>query len=267
MCTYSGNRDEALIAYLYEDGDAGERAGFAAHVASCAACRAELDALGGVRAQLARWSPPEPGFAIGNPQSAIRNPQWRWWRDVPVWAQVAAAMLFLGVSAGIANLDVRYDANGLSVRTGWNSPRSPVTSPKESQVARHQPPPGTGDLGLATVVTREDLVALEGRLQSELRAVQARTAAVPQPRAVDGDVLRRVQALIDRSEKREKSELALRIAQAMTDVGAQRQADLARIDRTVRQVHTELGTEVINQRAEVAKQRQSLNILLTSLRQ
>src|SRR6185503_12201003 len=44
--------------------------------------------------------------------------------DLPVWAQTAAALLFLGVSAGIANLDVHYDQSGLSIRTGWS--RSPL---------------------------------------------------------------------------------------------------------------------------------------------
>src|ERR1700730_8144076 len=147
MCRYAGDRDGALIAFLYDDWQGGtpERALFEAHVQTCARCRDELAALRGVRVQLASWAPPEPGFAIVNPQSltrlqsvpspppganpqSLRNPLFehpnprRWGREIPAWAQVAAALLFLGVSAGIANLDVRYDANGLSVRTGWVRP-------------------------------------------------------------------------------------------------------------------------------------------------
>src|SRR5438045_2534611 len=126
VCTYSGNRDEALVACLYDDGTQpqGERAEFDGHLAVCDACRSELGALRGIRAQLSQWAPPEPNFAMAfggtrqrsanpqssiNQQSAISNQQLRWWRSVPVWAQVAAALLFLGVSAAIANLDVRYD--------------------------------------------------------------------------------------------------------------------------------------------------------------
>src|SRR2546421_2843449 len=133
-CTYSGNRDEALVTFVYDrDTSAdGERAAFGAHLPTCATCRDELDALRGIRTQLARWNPPEPNFAITfgdprqsrsiNPQSST-NQQLRWWRSVPAWAQVAAALLFLGVSAAIANLDVRYDQQGLSIRTGWSQPR------------------------------------------------------------------------------------------------------------------------------------------------
>src|SRR3989441_5449439 len=124
LCGYPGDRDEALVTYLYDDGgaDSGERALFDAHVKSCARCRDDLDALRGVRTQLARWSPPEPKFGMAAPQSAIRSPESVWWREVPAWAQVAAALLFVGISAGIANLDVRYDQSGLSVRTGWWTP-------------------------------------------------------------------------------------------------------------------------------------------------
>ena len=57
-CTYHGNRDEMLIACLYNDVDAADREAVDRHIASCAACRRELDELGVVRRQLARWSPP-----------------------------------------------------------------------------------------------------------------------------------------------------------------------------------------------------------------
>src|SRR3954463_10571361 len=111
-CTYGDDRDEALVAFLY-DGDANEfeRARFATHVPACARCQADVAALRGVRAQLAHWAPPEihnTQLTITKAQSAPGGPQW--WRQVPAWAQVAAALLFLGISAGIANLDVRYDA-------------------------------------------------------------------------------------------------------------------------------------------------------------
>ena len=122
-CTYGDGRDEAIVALLYDETDgSAERAGFEAHVQTCARCRADLAALRGVRTQLAHWSPPEPTFAAVNPQShqhvAISNQ--RWGKSIPAWAQVAAALLFLGVSAGLANLDVRYDQNGLSLKTGWS---------------------------------------------------------------------------------------------------------------------------------------------------
>src|SRR3954462_558294 len=132
-CTYGDDRDEALVAFLYDDGDGSEfeRARFATHVPACARCQADVAALRGVRAQLAHWAPPEPSH---NPQSTMsRSPSAihdaQWWKQIPAWAQVAAALLFLGVSAGIANLDVRYDANGLSVKTGWSDRASRAGGP------------------------------------------------------------------------------------------------------------------------------------------
>src|SRR5207245_11301316 len=101
FCGYPGDRDEALVTYLYDDGgaDSGERALFDAHVKSCARCRDDLDALRGVRTQLARWSPPEPKLGGAAPQSAIRSPQSVWWPEVPASPAVAARPLFGGSEA------------------------------------------------------------------------------------------------------------------------------------------------------------------------
>src|SRR5262245_62055483 len=146
LCGYAGDREAALMSYLFDDMAPDERVAFDRHLAACARCRVELNGLGDVRQQLARWSPPD--FAPGSAATAIsRSPSFAglaiepsvstripfsdsqpvatraWWRDMPAWAQVAAAMVVLGVSAGIANLDVHYDArNGLNVRTGWSKP-------------------------------------------------------------------------------------------------------------------------------------------------
>jgi hypothetical protein len=179
-----------------------------------------------------------------NPPSAIRDPQSRWWREIPAWAQVAAALLFLGVSAGVANLDVKYDANGLSVKTGWMKPAAVAASP--APVAADSTP------------WRSDLASLERQLKSEMRAVQTAAQATAQPAqpvrvssSPDADVVRRVRALIEESEKRQQTELALRVAEVLRDVHAQRQADLIKIDRTLGGV----GVEVM-------KDRQRLNTLL-----
>ena len=216
ICTYTGDRDEQLVAYLYDEIDAADRAAFDAHLKTCARCRTELAALGGVRKQLARWNPPEPKLesAISDQQSAMRG-DIRWWRQIPAWAQVAAALLVLGVSAGIANLDVHYDSNGLSVRTGWMAPKAQPTAVATEPAAR-----------LQNAATRDDLAALERQLRSAIRSQQPAPAV--QARSVsDGEVKR----LLSESEKRQQRELALRIAAVLNDVSAQRQADLVKIDR------------------------------------
>jgi hypothetical protein len=264
FCGYHGDRDEALIAFLYDEGGADAKEGgvFAAHLAACDRCRDELAALRGVRTQLARWAPPEPAFSalsanpqstIHNPQSAARSPQSalgdpQWWRQIPAWAQVAAALLFLGLSAGIANLHVRYDANGLSVRTGW----MPASSTVPAGVAA---PAGEAPaLNSSTAPWRADLAALERQLKADFRTAQvaAGPALVPAPvsrvAATDADLLRRVRALLDESEKRQQRELALRVAEVIRDVTMQRQADLVKIDRTLGVVQNNLGVEVMRDR-------------------
>jgi anti-sigma factor RsiW len=268
MCGYPGDRDEALIAYLYDEIDPAARAVFGAHLTTCAVCRDELRALGGVRQQLARWSPPEPSFVVSagessvRSQSAIRNPQSAirtgWWREIPAWAQVAAALLFLGVSAGVANLDVHYDRSGLTVRTGWSraGTAQPVVTASGVSGARNPT--------AVPIATRDDLAALERQLRSEFRAAQTapRTASAVDARTLltssgsaDADLMRRVRALVDETEKRQQRELALRIGEVLRDVNAQRQADLVRIDRSLGLVENNLGVEVL-------KQRQSLNYLM-----
>jgi hypothetical protein len=249
-CTYGDTRDEMIVAYLYDDeadGSPAERARFESHLPTCARCRNDVASLRGVRAQLARWSPPEPSFShqssVASPQSAVGNPQW--WRSIPVWAQVAAALLFLGVSAGIANLDVRYDQSGLSVKTGWSG--------------RSGGPAGAGRAG-GSEPWKADIAALESQLKNEMRAVQTSAAAPAAPAAgvrtvptpvSDAEVTRRVRALVEDSEKRQQRELALRIAGLLRDVNAQRQADLVKIDRTLGVVQNSVGIEVMKNRQQI----------------
>jgi hypothetical protein len=222
-CAYSGDRDDMLVACLYDEIGAAERAAFDAHLQTCARCRTELAALGGVRKQLARWNPPEPNLTI-NPQSATRNPPW--WREVPLWAQVAAALLFLGVSAGVANLDVRYDSNGLSVRTGWMTPKAQTAAVTTEPAAR-----------LQNAATRDDLAALERQLRSEMRGAQS--APATQVRTAGDDA--RTRALISESEKRQRTELALRVAEVLNDVDAKRQMDLVKIDSNFMRLRSDTG--------------------------
>ena len=262
MCTYPGDRDATLVAYLYDDIDAAARAAFEAHVSSCDACRTELESLQGVRQQLAGWATPDTRPAVDGRQSTrLRSaddaPRYgvagspsrqSWLPDVPAWAQVAAAMLIFGVAAGIANLDVRYNQDGLTVRTGWSAPfDSPAPSPSKGELAQDKPD--------AAPVSRAELAALEQRLRNEVRALQSGAHAVaasdPQAARSDADIMRRVRALLDEGEKRQQRELALRVGEVIRDINAQRQADLVRIDRSLGVVQNNLGVEVLKQRERV----------------
>jgi anti-sigma factor RsiW len=260
------DRDDVLVTYVYDEMDTSARATFDAHLAICARCRKELNDLQGVREDLAQWSPPvlangvvvnvnEP---IGNAgvtrfQPAVRH---SWWREIPAWAQVAAAMLFLGVAAGIANLDVRYDAQGLSVRTGWSKPLAGATNNSGQAAGAVQAP------ALAqTSPWRADLTALEQQLRTEMRAANG-PAAVPvatdaRSGLTDAEVMRRVRSLIEASEKRQQNELALRTVEMMNSVRAQRNADLMKIDAA-------LGTIQDKTDSRLLKQNATLNYLVSS---
>jgi hypothetical protein len=246
FCTYQGNRDEALIAHLYDDGDRAERAAFEAHVAGCSVCRAEFAELATVRTQLAAWTPPEPARALTyeTPPTAARGATvWARLGESPAWAQVAAALLCVGIAAGVANREVRYDRSGLSVRTGW------IASPAPDETARAPVPPVVqtpADSG----AWRSDLTALEQRLRAEFRTATAASSRPAVPTSAPGteEVLRRVQALVEQSESRQQRELALRIGELLRDVQAQRTADLVRIDRTLGYIQNGTGAEVMRQR-------------------
>jgi hypothetical protein len=244
---FPGDREQTLIAYLYDDIDAAERSAFDAHLAGCARCRRDLGALGGVRQRLAGWQPPLPRLTspVAGRQLPVASPR-PWWRQMPAWAQVAAALLFLGISAAIANLDIRSDANGVTVRTGWSR-----SSPVAASVASSTPATPVTGIRPVTFVPREEFAALEQQLRGEIRASAAQQHAA----AADAETLRRVRALIDESERREQRELALRVAQVLHDVNAQRQADLSKIDHNLGLIQNSTGVEIL-------KQREAVNYLL-----
>src|SRR5258705_10170135 len=169
LCGYI-DRDETIVAFLYDDLDAGRRRDFEAHVLTCAMCREEVAGLRSVRTQLARWEPP----AVASLQSpASSQDSQPWWRAMPAWTQAAAALLFLGISAGIANLDVRYDQAGLTVRTGWST-RPGVAG--GSAAPKSQPRSAEID-----APWRADLAALERQLKTQFHAAQASAATAAQP--------------------------------------------------------------------------------------
>jgi hypothetical protein len=249
-CSYGHDRDAAIVAFLYDEPDANpaERSGFEAHLRSCARCQADVASLRQVRVQLGHWAPPEPSFTIhrsqstgDNPPSTIRDPHW--WSAIPVWAQVAAALLFLGVSAGLANIDVQY--RGLTIRTGW-SPRAAAATGAPAALAQSADP-------AATAPWRADIAALEQQLKSEIRAAQTQSASVKTVSASgsDAEISRRVRALVEESEKRQQRELALRLAELARDVTAQRQADMVKIDRTLGLVQNNVGIEVMKTREKM----------------
>jgi hypothetical protein len=251
-CTDGGQRGEQLVAYLYDDLDSSERIAIESHLSHCGVCRQELAALGAVRTELAQWTPPEPVRGLGSSPAPPQGRTGLWARlsDIPFWAQAAAAILCVGVAAGLANLEVRYDADGLVVRTGWSGPRAP------DEMAASVP-------GIVVSAAPErpwqfDLAELERELRAELATGGAEV--VSRPAAASGAETTRIRALIDESEQRQRRELALRLADVLRDVQGQRRDDLEKIDRSLGMIQANLGV-MQNTGVEVMRQRQMINDL------
>ncbi|MEP7307203.1 MAG: zf-HC2 domain-containing protein [Acidobacteriota bacterium] len=263
LCGYTADRDETLVAYLYGDIEPAQRATFDAHIATCERCRHEVADLQQVRDQLQLWTAPEAPHPLTMPASPVAGPAppadiRAGRRGVPTWAQVAAAVLALGVSAGIggaiANLDVRYERGALTLRTGWSRSESRAGLPATSAGASGTVPAAAG----AAVPWQGDIEALERRLQTELRAspsAAARTVARTEGTATSDEalVLRRVRTLLEDSERKQRNELALRIAEVVQEFDAKRGADLANI-RNLKTIQS--ATDV-----EIVRQQQWLNLL------
>ena len=236
-----------LVTYLYDEAAPGERAAIEAHLAICPACAAEVAALSSTRTQMAAWTPPEADLSfriISEPPRAatVLRPA-RWWQQpLPAWAQVAAAAAIFAVGVGLG-----VTMNGETAST---------PAPAVAQAPASTPGLTPAQATTAGNVSRDDLAALERRLRSELRAATVvAPATVPAAARSEAELLARVRALIDESEQRQRRELALRTAEVVRDLDAQRQFDLVRMQRAFGQFEGTAG-------AEIQRQRQDLNNLI-----
>ena len=246
---YCGNPD-ALMSYLYEEGPADDRLAFEAHLRTCAPCAAEVASLRAVRQDMAAWTPPETVLdfrIVRDPAPPARR--WGWMSAMPAWAQLAAASLVIGVAAGLSGLDVQYGADGLRVQTGWNRP----AESRPGATAALAPSAG------AEAPWRADLVAFQEQMRSELRPPSAAPVQAAASRGgrtlTDEEWLGRVRQLIEASETRTQREMALRLAEVVRDMDAQRRADMRRVADGLGVLEGRTG-------AAVAQQREMMNYLL-----
>lgn len=218
--------NERLVGYLYDEMDAAGRRAIEAHLASCVACRDELGALRSTRRVLAVWAPPERQLGFQIVSGAAPPPRASRFHVSPVWGLAAAAVLVLAAAAALANIEVRYGAGGVTVRTGWG--RTPIA-------AAAQPAEGVATPVVTPAEWAASIETIDRRLRDlETARPQAQgvvTQAASGPRVSDADVLRRVRALLTDSETRQNRELALRIRQLATEMDAQRRVDLVTIQQ------------------------------------
>ena len=262
---------EQLVSYLYDDLPDAERAAFDRHLRDCAACRVELNALRGVRADLISWSPPQPDFGfrvVREPKVVPMRQSWRGWLS-PAAGLAAAAVLVLAAASALARVEVRSGPDGFTVRTGWSAASAPVTERSYGETAS-QPlsARARGDMLLPTSAASVDPALIES-LERRLRALETmsrepglvRNASLSaRAQGSDAEIIRRVRELLAQSEAKQQGELALRIAHLLRDVEAQRVEDLKRIQQGLRAVE---GTV----KAEAAVHRELTNYTLTTSRQ
>jgi hypothetical protein len=227
---------ELLVAYLYDELDPSARRTYEVHVSSCAECRSEIASLRATRGQIAMWTPPEPDLGFQIVRAAPPPPPSRF-RIAPAWGLAAAAMLVAAIGAAIANLDVRYDAAGLSVRTGWQHTTGAAAA---VQV--------TDSNGARTVDWKVRAEALDKRVRDLEQSIAVMQASPIQRAAASDDspaaVPERVRELVSQSEARQQRALAARLQQLTRDFETQRRVDLAAIDQGMARLQNTSGAEV-----------------------
>ncbi|MEO5742489.1 MAG: zf-HC2 domain-containing protein [Vicinamibacterales bacterium] len=215
---------DALLDYLYEEGDPAERLTIAKHLQECAACAVGVLEFQNVRGMLSDWTPPgsQLGFRVvqernASPSASATSPSasvhqgargdwWRGWGPATTKEkltgprsralfQAAAAILLFVAGMAASQLTVGYRGGSLA----------PAMLP-----------------GIRNHIT----------LLPETVNPSADTVSISSPDASPVDterLLQRVRDMIDRSEERQKRELALRLSQVAREVDTQHQADMFKI--------------------------------------
>jgi hypothetical protein len=219
------DNQDALLDYLYEEGDPAERLKIAQHLQECAACSVALLEFQNVRSMLGEWRPPvsELGFRIVQDGAAshratadVGTTGWAWRPALPGraagWLQAAAAVVLVlaGMAASQLRVDYRDGAVTLRARSTELAPALrtvSITLPSDSAETVVAPPPEP----LPT--ERPNAIAI----------------------AETEGLLQRVRSMIDQSEQRQQRELALRLSQVAREVDTQHQADLMRMQQSLGQ--------------------------------
>jgi len=229
--SHIADNHDALLDYLYEEGDPAERLKIAKHLQECAACSVAVLEFQNVRGMLRYWTP--PGSALGfrvvqdsafsptsvaspTPSVAVNQgaPTGAWLAWLPAtsqgipWRQLGAAVLLFVGGMVVSQVTVGYEdgrmvVSGRSARPAVNARASSITLPPPAVSDVTSPNPG---------VTPQPVPADRYPVDTEL-------------------LLQRVRSMIDQSEQRQQRELALRLSQVTREVDTQHQADLLRIQQ------------------------------------
>ena len=224
------DNQDALIDYLYEEGDPAERLAIAKHLQECAPCSVAVLELQHVRGMLSDWTPPasQLGFRVvqedGHQETwspTTTKESWRAWRPA---LQVAAAILLFVSGMAVSQVKVDYRDGTLTVRTSSAAPAPGIRNAASTTDAAGRVSPAAPSSTAAPV----DIDQIERALRARLESQNASSLDTEQ-------LLQRVRAMIDQSEQRQEArtrrELALRVSQVAREVDTQHQADLLRIQQ------------------------------------
>ena len=230
---------DALLDYLYEEGNPAERLSIAKHLQECAACAVAVLEFQNVRGMLGDWTPPaSPSLraTVPAPSASVTSPDatldsgargglsWGWGptttKEKSWWGrglQAAAAILLFVSGMAFSQLDFDYRGGVVIVRTPSAAPGTPSIRNASSITL----PPQPASSGPVAAVNIDEIVR---QVRSQLEAENASF--------VDGErLLQRVRAMIDQSEQRQHRELALRLSQVAREVDAQHRVDVERIQQ------------------------------------
>lgn len=226
----------ALLDYLYEEGDPADRLRIARHLQVCATCSVAALELQTVRGMLTEWTPPPSplGFRIVQDSPLPQRGRWVPSSRLSAWAQAAAAILLFVAGMVVSQLDVDYRDGALTVRTRFAAPVA-ADAPAARHVSIQLPP------------SPETLRDLERSLRSDLQQAESTPNASRGEVASTEQLLQRVRTMIEQSEIRQQRELALRLSQVASEVDTQHQADLLRIQQNLGQIEMETGAQINQQ--------------------
>ena len=238
---------ELLVGYVYDELSAEDRQALQVHLAACGACRLELEGLRATRTHLALWSPPVPdlGFRVIQGGSAPAPALPRRMRLAPAFVFAAAAVIVLAVAAAIANIEVRYGNDGVTVRTGWAG----------TETAMANVPAAASGAVPASAAGRDEFAELDRRL----RSIEASLAAQPassrmqlassaMTRMSDAEMLRQVRRIVDEAETRQETAVAHKLLQVFRDFDQKRLTDLALIQQGLDQYQGMTNAEIAQNR-------------------
>lgn len=235
MMHIADNHD-ALLDYLYEEGDPAERLKMARHLQDCASCSVVMLEFQTVRGMLREWKEPASplGFRlVQGPESLQPRAPRGWW--VPQtrpgrWAQAAAALLLFVAGMAVSQLTVNYGEGALPVRQRSDAPSGA----------------GTGIRNTSILLPPSPQAMPEPQTATNLVPVETLTGD-----AANEQLLQRVRAMIEQSEVRQQRELALRLSQVAREVDTQHSADLQRIQQNLGQFEIETGAQINQQRQQI----------------